>query len=230
MAKPQALPLPVNPMGNFIPIKFCGITSVRDAECAIAVGCDAIGLNFFPSSPRYVSPAKARQILCAVPVFTPVFGVVVNPKQKDLLALMEEVPRLSGLQIHGKIPAGIQKSRFPWLATLSIDSQESKSAIKKALNDFSRLPWQPMAVLVDAKIPGLHGGTGVTAPWELLSGLAFPLPLVLAGGLNPQNVALAIQKVYPNGLDVASGIEESPGKKCPQKMRDFVNNARGAIP
>ena len=200
-----------------IRIKFCGITAPDDAVAAVEAGADFIGLNFSAQSVRRVTLDQARSIIDAVPQFNCFTGVFVEQSSAGVDAIRREL----GL-------AHCQTYSTPWsagsIAAFRVRSADDIAQIRTLLASSPA----PMAVLIDSFVAGAMGGTGHTAPWELLAGQDFGVPLILAGGLTPDNVADAIRLVKPWGVDVASGIESSPGRKDVGKMRAFVAVVRDA--
>ncbi len=201
-------------------VKICGITRVKDLEVAIEAGASAIGLNFYPGSPRYLAPRQAQKMLDAIPALVEAVAVVVDIPAVEAQKLMDLHPGLTALQWHGA--ANIEfvlQARWirAWSVSQASDLSELETHLQKPL--VASLP--PKGILLDAKVKGLHGGTGKTLPWDLLKGWKAPAPLLLAGGLNPENVAQAVRDVRPFGVDVASGVESAPGIKDPAKIRDF---------
>jgi len=219
-------------------IKICGVTNLPDALAAADAGADAIGLNFYPKSLRYISRENASLILRTVPFEVARIGVVVNESVESLHQLMAELDgdRATGLQtiqLHGdEPPAFLAAVRAKYLIRARRFTDPGMSAIAADLEACEKMRRLPDAILIDAATPGRYGGTGTTVNW---SGLAdyrrwlHNVPLILAGGLTPDNVAEAIRIVRPHGVDVASGVESSPGKKDPAKVRDFVAAARDAF-
>lgn len=219
-------------------IKICGITNEADALAAAHAGADTIGLNFYPKSPRFIEPEIAWTILTAVPPQLGRVGVVVNENTETvnrlLLKLGSILPSgLQAIQLHGDEPPEILREiRAKHLIRARRFTEEGIAAIAADLEACDKMRRLPDAVLVDAATPGRYGGTGTTVSW---SGLAdyrrwlHNVPLILAGGLTPENVAEAIRIVRPHGVDVASGVESSPGKKDHAKVRDFVAAAREAF-
>lgn len=204
-------------------IKFCGITTAHDAEAAIAAGADALGLVFFPPSPRYISVPKAAEISSMVPAFVSVTGLFVNCDRgvvEDCLAHC----RLDLLQFHGDEDAGYCRSfGKPYMKAFRVKPGDDILARCSAYSDAA-------ALLLDAWHPELHGGTGLSFDWALLDALPTGLRrrLVLAGGLTPANAAAAVQKVRPWALDVSSGIESTPGHKNVKDMQAFAAAVRAA--
>jgi phosphoribosylanthranilate isomerase len=219
-------------------IKICGVTNVADALAAADAGADTIGLNFYPKSSRFIDASTATTILTLVPPDIGRVGVVVNEQTESLHRLMAELrqntsPGLHALQLHGDEPPGLLPTlRAKYLIRARRFTDEGIGAIAADLEACDKCGRLPDAVLIDAATPGRYGGTGTTISW---SGLAdyvrwlHNVPLILAGGLTPDNVADAIRIVRPHGVDVASGVEASAGKKDHAKVRDFVSAARDAF-
>jgi phosphoribosylanthranilate isomerase len=208
-------------------IKICGITNPHDAHLASELGADMIGLNFYVRSPRYISMARAWEILRAT-VACEAVGVFVNEPLGQVEKWLQGTGIISA-QLHGD-HAEIPPSAFRVFPAFSIRGENSLTEITAYLERVrSAHATDPPAILVDAHVPGMHGGTGKTAPWRLLAGFDPGVPVILAGGLTPDNVVEAIRIVRPWGVDVASGVESAPGQKDPEKMRRFIENARAAI-
>jgi len=219
-------------------IKICGITNVEDALHAADVGADTIGLNFYPKSPRFVDESVALTILQLVPPELSRIGVVVNEEIGALNRLITyfdtSAPSgLHGIQLHGdESPAYVAGVRSKYLIRARRLTDQGISAIASDLEACDRLRRLPDAVLIDSARPGQYGGTGTTISWAGLADYRrwlHNVPLILAGGLTPDNVAKAIRIVRPHAVDVASGVESAPGKKDPAKMRDFVAAAKAAF-
>jgi len=206
-----------------IQIKFCGITSPEDALFAVETGADLIGLNFSSHSVRRIDLVKARAIVRALPHFQNFTGVFVE-QSWDELASINRVLKLMYFQSYSSPWPAERFTPAGHIAAFRVQSAEDINGLH-ALLAVSR---KPMAVLVDSFVAGSMGGTGHKAPWELLVGWDFGVPLILAGGLTPENVAEAIRTVRPWGVDVASGIESSPGRKDAGKMKAFVGAVRAA--
>jgi phosphoribosylanthranilate isomerase len=208
-------------------IKICGITSLTDALLAAELGADAIGLNFYSLSPRYVDPETAGRIAQALPPTVEAVGVFVNERLADMKPLAGRAG-IQSLQLHGE-DAEISNPRpFQLVLASPVRDRDSVNAISDRLEQCRAQGWLPAAVLVDAHVPDSYGGTGVKAPWNLLADFRPCVPLILAGGLDSDSVAEAIRIVQPYGVDVASGVERSPGKKDRDRMKRFIDNARTA--
>lgn len=211
-------------------VKICGLTSVADALEAVAAGADAIGLNFYPRSPRCITPQLAAEISQAVGPQVVRVGVFVNAPTIEIRRLAADCS-LDAVQLHGdELPAAVRDlAGIPVVRAMRIANDLSDA--QRHLDQCQALAALPRTLLVDAAVVGQYGGSGRAAPWEILAarGPLCGLPLILAGGLHAENVAAAIAIVRPDGVDVASGVEESPGRKSPERMRAFVDAARRAL-
>jgi phosphoribosylanthranilate isomerase len=214
-------------------IKICGITNINDAEATAEAGADAIGLNFYGASPRHLSSDAARAIAQELTGNIKRIGVFVNAPADDICGICQDA-LIRTVQLHGDESPDVLRqlsARFDMIRACRLDArgitaiEENVRACSAAAG--SRL----LAVLVDGATAGSYGGTGRTVDWRQLSGheSRIEIPLILAGGLTPDNVAEAIHIVRPHAVDVASGVEASPGKKDHSKVRDFVAAAREAF-
>ncbi len=225
--------------GDMFRIKICGVTSTTDARNAAAAGADAIGLNFFPASKRYLPPEAAKEVAAAIPRGVLKVGVFVNAPAEFVCRESDRL-RLDLIQLAGhetpKYLAKLDGRTVMQVFRQQADRQVDFIAIREFLNEAKKLGCMPKLALVDTHTPGLFGGTGKTLNWAGVSGLwqlcssavrlcPTPPPLVLAGGLAPENILAAIQTVRPWAVDVASGVESSPGVKDPLKMRQFISAA-----
>jgi len=208
-------------------IKICGITRPQDAQLAASAGADFLGLNFYPPSPRYISAANARQILADLPASARPVALFVQLRWKDAIAAAHAL-NIPTLQMHGDLRE-TPPPAIAFLPAFPVKDAASLTRIREQLSVWHDAGISPLAILVDAHVPGLHGGTGTTAPWDLLADFDPGIPLVLAGGLTPENVGEAVRKVRPWGVDVASGVESSPGVKDAEKVRRFIENAKEAL-
>ncbi len=199
-------------------IKICGITRPQDARRAAEAGANMIGLNFWRGSKRFVSENQAREIVAAIPEGVVKVGVFVNPHPLVVSETIEEL-KLDRVQLHGDEHTDGWNSLRPEQLIRSVRVRD-ESSLKEAEG------WQADLFLYDA-YSDEFGGSGKRAPWHLLAQGA-RRPFLLAGGLNPGNVAEAIAAVRPDGVDVASGVESSPGIKDLRKLRAFIKNARAA--
>ncbi|QEG21824.1 phosphoribosylanthranilate isomerase [Mariniblastus fucicola] len=208
--------------------KICGITRTEDAVSTHESGADAIGLNFYERSKRFVSPELARTIAESVSGKIAVVGVFVNSTVADICEIVALVG-LSHVQFHGDEEPSI-------VAELKANQPETKSirAVRIMDNDFEKAQseidqWQDAgvdAILLDAASAGSFGGTGNQLDWDSIERLKISVPWLLAGGLNPDNVAMAIAACEPGGVDVASGVESGPGIKNATLVRKFVSESK----
>jgi len=207
-------------------IKICGITNAADARAAAELGADAIGLNFHPGSPRYVQPDAVEGILRALPPFIEPVGVFVNQPLRQIFETLNRIGRIRTIQWYGDKPELCDAYPFQLIPTFPVRDLDSLGTITGYLDLCRGLNKLPAAIAVDAHAPDQYGGTGRPIPWDLLAGFRPGVPLILAGGLTPENVAEAVRIVRPYAVDVASGVESVPGKKDPESVRRFIDNAR----
>lgn len=200
---------------------------MEDAAWVTACGADFVGLNFYPRSPRFITEQIARKIVNMLPKTTKPVALVVEQEWKDALELASTLG-IDRLQIHGDHREPPPHQALPFIPAFSVKDEASLTRIRDYLNVVRAGGVVPFAILVDAHVAGMHGGTGRTAPWDLLSDFDPGVPLILAGGLTPENVAEAVRKVRPWGVDVASGVESAPGIKDAEKVKRFIENAREA--
>ncbi len=201
-------------------IKICGITSVEDALAAIDAGADAIGLNFVPSSKRRLDREQAARIRQAVGARAEVVAVVADMSSAELMSLRAKTG-IEWLQLHGhEKPEALLALMPKAFKGVAVETEDDVASARLYSGD---------RLLTDAKVSGVLGGTGKTFDWGLVRRLAEERPLILAGGLTPENVGGAVASVRPFGVDVASGVESSdPRRKDALKMRSFVREAREA--
>jgi phosphoribosylanthranilate isomerase len=195
-------------------IKICGIKTVADALAAMDAGADMIGFNFYPKSPRYIGVGQCRDIMSVMRKYGHItyVGVFVNASVAAVRATMETCA-LTLAQLHGEETSEMLNSFYG-------KAFKAFRGVPESLNGFVRE--DAPAFLVDASIKGAYGGTGVRADWSAAAELAKHYPLLLAGGLTPENVTEAVRRVKPWGVDVASGVESAPGVKDAAKMKAFV--------
>jgi phosphoribosylanthranilate isomerase len=195
-------------------IKICGIKTVKDALAAMDAGADLLGFNFYPKSPRYIDVGKCRDIMSVMRKYGQItyVGVFVNASVEQVRATIETCG-LNLAQLHGDETSEMVRS-------LHGKAFKAFRGIPENLDGFAR--GAAPALLVDAAVKGVYGGTGATVDWNRAAELAKSYPILLAGGLTPENVAEAVQRVKPWGVDVASGVESSPGMKDASKMKAFV--------
>jgi phosphoribosylanthranilate isomerase len=201
-------------------IKICGITRTEDGLAAARLGADAIGFVFHPESPRYVTPDRAAAIASALPAFVTTVGLFVDAGEGEIRATLATVP-LDLLQFHGAEPPGFCV-RFgrPWIKAIAMAPGVD---LLQSAADYAG----SRGLLLDAFVPGMHGGTGTRADWSAIPG-SLPLPIILAGGLTPANVGEAIRVVRPWAVDVSSGVERDKGVKDHEKMAAFIRGVRDA--
>lgn len=215
-------------------IKICGITRREDATAAAAAGADAVGLNFYPPSVRYLPPEAAREVTADLPLSVWRVGVFVNATAAEIVRTAA-LAGLTAIQLHGDEPpefgaslAALLPAPLPILRAFRLKDAASLADVGAYLAA-GRVP---EAVLVDAHQPGSYGGTGHKVDWEMLAAFrpSPPWPsLVLAGGLTPANVAAAIRLVRPAAVDVAGGVESAPGRKDAAAVSAFVSAAAAAF-
>lgn len=205
-------------------VKICGITSVEDALSASELGADAIGLVFYARSRRCVSAARAAEIVRALPAFVSAVGLFVDAERGEVEAVLEQV-HLDCLQFHGSEGLAFCESfGRPYMKAVRVADSMSAIQITEKRREYS----SASAILLDAFEAGVAGGTGRTFDWtkarECSAGSG--APIVLAGGLGPDNVATAISELIPWAVDVSSGVEKQPGQKDPTKMKAFFEQVR----
>jgi phosphoribosylanthranilate isomerase len=209
-------------------IKICGVTTVEDALLAADLGADALGLNFYPPSPRCLDLGTAARILGELPPWVQPVGVFVNEPLAVIAERVRPLVRLRTIQWYGEDRETASRTGHGLIAGFAVRDADSLKTITTYLERCRAEGTLPGAVLVDAHVSGQHGGTGRTVPWDLLESFRPGVPLILAGGLTPDNVAEAVRRVRPWAVDVASGVESSPGRKDADRLRRFIANARSA--
>jgi len=215
-------------MNHRLRIKVCGVTTMDDADTAAMLGADAIGLNFYEGSKRYLTPNAAQVILRELPPFVEPVALYVNQPLKAVFQALNALGRIRTFQWHGTQRELCDAYPFQMIVAFPVRDRNDLAEVTRYLDTARSAGKAPSAVLIDAHVPGQHGGTGQRAPWQLLTEFKPPEPLILAGGLNPDNVAEAIRLVRPYAVDVASGVESAPGRKDAEKMRRFIANAHEA--
>ena len=199
--------------------KICGITRIEDALVAAEAGADAIGLVFYDKSPRAVDVRQARAILAALPPFVTSVGLFVNASRCFIGEVLDAVP-LDVLQFHGdETPEQCEGHGRPWFKALRVRPGDDLLAEARRFAG-------ARAILLDAYVPGMPGGTGERFDWSLIPA-DLPMPLILAGGLTPDNVTEAIASVRPYGVDVSGGVEAAKGIKDAAKVAAFIRRVRG---
>jgi phosphoribosylanthranilate isomerase len=200
-------------------VKVCGITSYADAEMALDRGVDALGFNFFPSSSRYIQPEDARRIIHRLPPFVVTVGLFVNVAQPDQVIQTARLAGVHVIQFHGDETPEYCRALADWPLIKAL--RVGPSGIPENLEEYA-----VQGFLLDAKDDLLFGGTGRSFDWSLAKDIQRVRPIILAGGLRPDNVREAIRIVQPYGVDVCSGIEISPGKKDPDKLKEFMSEVK----
>ena len=203
-----------------IQIKICGITAVEDALGCAAWGADAIGLVFFPKSPRYVTPDQAAGICSAVPPHVAKVGVFVNESFETILSMTERCG-LTAVQLHGRetpgLAAQLRENNIFVIKCLYVHGAPGIDQAEQ---------YNAPAFLVECSAGKLPGGNAMAWDWSAARGFADTYPTVIAGGLGPDNVAGAIFQAAPDAVDVSSGVEAAPGRKDTYKVRDFIYAVR----
>jgi phosphoribosylanthranilate isomerase len=200
-------------------VKICGITSAEDAAAAVDAGADALGFIFVPGTPRYVAPATAASVLERVPPFVSTVGVFVDQPLDELLRIVGAL-RLHAVQLHGQESAEYaRRMPVPVIRALRVRNAASLHAMDT---------YPAHAFLLDAYVEGRPGGTGVPIPWDVALRAKGTKPVILSGGLRPDTVGAAVRLVRPYGVDVSSGVEQSPGRKDHRKVREFIVNVHRA--
>lgn len=199
-------------------VKICGLTRPEDIDAAVASGADAIGLVFYPPSPRSVSIEQARVLAARIPAFVTVTGLFVNPALEDVEEVLNHVS-LDLLQFHGdESPAFCESFGRRWIKAIRV---REPGQIETAFDEYANAA----GLLVDAWDPQRYGGTGQSFNWELIP-RERPMPLILAGGLSSANVSGAIRQVRPWAVDVSGGVESAKGEKDATKLTEFFNEVR----
>jgi phosphoribosylanthranilate isomerase len=204
-----------------IRVKICGITTPADAIAAVEAGADFLGLNFSTHSVRRITLEQAKPIVDALDSFSGLTGVFVEHSWDEIDSINRDL-KLAHAQFYS---TPWPQERFTSAGLIPAFRVRSTEDVQK-IHVFLATSLKPQMIVVDSFVPGAMGGTGHKAPWELLAGQDFGVPLILAGGLTPENVAEAIHTVRPWGVDVASGVESSPGRKDASKVRAFVEAVR----
>jgi len=198
-------------------VKICGVTRIEDAIAAARLGADAIGLVFYASSPRCVSPEAAAQIVAALPPFVTAVGLFVDADPGEIRAIVQKA-QLDLVQYHGEeSPETCASIGLPYIKAIRMRPGTDVCA---AANRYR----EARAILLDAYHADLRGGTGTEFDWDAVP-RNVALPLILAGGLTPDNVTRAIAQIRPYAVDVSSGVEQTKGIKDAQRMEAFINAA-----
>ena len=202
-------------------VKICGIKTQKDAQAAINAGADYLGFNFYPKSVRFIEKSVCAEITSVLKREHPqvnLVGVFVNSPVDEIKDILQTC-HLDLAQLHGNETPETFAQLAPHAFRAFRGIPESNAGYERSVAPF---------MLIDAAVKGVYGGSGVTADWAAAAKLARQYPLLLAGGLTPENVADAVRQVQPWGVDVASGVESAPGEKDAGKMSEFVNAIRVA--
>jgi phosphoribosylanthranilate isomerase len=201
-------------------VKICGITRLDDAEAAVEAGANALGFVFWPKSPRFVDPYRAKAIVAALPPFVTAVGLFVNQPAEYVNGVAGLV-RLGAVQLHGD--ESVEDAALiarPIVKAIGLAAPNGSTAVG---------PWpRSVTLLLDTHDPDQRGGTGRTIDWTAAAGIAAMRRTILAGGLTPDNVAEAIARVQPFGVDVSSGVERSPGIKDRARLRALFESIHGS--
>ncbi|MHB8939422.1 MAG: phosphoribosylanthranilate isomerase [Thiobacillus sp.] len=201
-------------------VKICGITRLQDLHAACDAGADALGFVFYEKSPRHLSIASAAALLRELPPFVQSVGLFVNAEPAFIESVLQAVP-LDLLQFHGdETPADSARFGRPYIKAVRVNRETD---LLKCAADFDAA----CGLLLDAWVPGVPGGTGERFDWTLIPA-NLPKPVILSGGLTPDNVAEAVQRVHPWAVDVSSGVEISKGIKDAHKIAQFIAKAKDA--
>ena len=208
---------------DMIRVKICGVTSAVDALFALEQGADALGFNFVPGTPRCLEAQTAREIALRLPPFGTRVGIFVNEDTEKVEAISRNAG-LDGVQLHGdESPETCRRLREKGFRVIRGLRVRGPETLKEADH------FEECTLLLDAYSEGMLGGSGKTFDWDLACEIAKKRPVILSGGLNPENVEEAIRWVRPYGVDVSSGVEgQVPGRKDPERVRCFIENARAA--
>ncbi len=204
-------------------VKICGVTTLGDARYALENGADAIGLNFVPGTPRCLDTGVAASLVAALPPFGVRVGIFVDETPERVEAIFREVG-LDAVQLHGEETP----EDCSWLMDRGVRVIRAlRMKGPETIDEAARYP--ECTILLDAYVQGELGGTGKTFDWELARKLSASRPVILSGGLKPENVAEAIRQVRPYGVDTSSGVEgDTPGRKDLARVRAFIGNARSS--
>jgi phosphoribosylanthranilate isomerase len=198
-------------------VKICGITNLDDAHHAAACGADALGFVFYPSSPRCVDPEQARLIIAELPPLVTTVGLFVNEAPARIRQTVEFCG-LNTVQLHGDE----QPDQCCYAPCRVIKALR----LRPGMDDRIFSAYRVSALLLDAYVADQPGGTGRCCDWDRAKDIAVRHRVILAGGLNPENVAEAVRRVRPYAVDVSSGVEAKPGQKDPEKVASFIRMAR----
>src|SRR5215468_471356 len=203
-------------------VKICGITNAADARAAIRAGANLLGFNFYDKSPRHITEEEAVEVRSRLPKRVKAVGIFVNESPADVVALRQSL-KLDAVQLHGDEPPEAVAEIAPLVPVIKAFRVEPEFPLA-TLDEYSKA----FAFLFDAAHTGQYGGTGHTTDWDVARRASLSHRIILAGGLRVENVGAAIRIVRPYGIDVASGVESSPGKKDHGRLREFIQEVRRA--
>jgi phosphoribosylanthranilate isomerase len=202
-------------------VKVCGVTRLEDALLAAELGASAIGFVFWPRSPRFIDPGRAAAIARELPPLITTVGVFVDQPIEEVRRIAQRVP-LMAVQLHGSEPVEYARQLLqPVIRAVAVNDHFTTSSLDV-------IPAE-ITVLLDAHDPVRRGGTGQTIDWTTASQAAARRPVFLSGGLNPANIAEAITRVHPYGVDLSSGVESAPGVKDPARLRALFEAVAGTV-
>lgn len=205
-------------------VKICGITRITDAIAAAEAGADAIGLVFYPPSPRAVNIKTAQAIIAALPPFVSRVGLFVNAAPTQIESTLEHVA-LDTLQFHGdESPADCERYGLPYLKAIRMRPELNPITLEQTLQTYA----SAAGLLLDSYQPGIPGGTGTTFAWNRVP-RADHQRLIIAGGLKADNITTALQKAHPYAVDVSGGVEQAPGLKDPAKIAEFIQKVHAYV-
>lgn len=205
-------------------VKICGITNLNQALTIADLGADSLGFICVKSSPRYIEHQKIKEIIQSLNPQVKKIGVFVNISEKQIQELVEET-RLTGVQLHGsESPEFCRNLRqlLPSVELIKAIRVKNQASLLESKHYFNCVD----TLLLDTYDPKMHGGTGKTLNWEILTTFNIPIPWLLAGGLTPENIIIALEKVKPDGIDLSSGVEKSPGDKDLSKVAQLFANLK----
>lgn len=201
-----------------VKVKICGITNLEDALAAVEEGADALGFIFYPKSPRYISFQKAGEIVSSLPPFVSTVGVFVNEAEETIRQAAGEA-FLSLIQLHGEeSPEFCKNLGLRVIKAIRLSRTEDLNRVKT---------YSVQGILFDSYHEDQYGGSGKSFNLDLLRGFSAEMPVIVSGGLTPENIREVLHQVSPYAVDVSSGVENSPGKKNREKMKRFIQNAKG---
>lgn len=202
-----------------VKVKICGITNFEDAQTAVLAGCDMLGFVFYEKSPRYIRPDRAGDIISGLPGEVEKVALFVNEQKKTVIDILNQIKEIDILQFHGdETPDYCNAFNKRIIKAIRVKNKDSiKQMASYNVNFF----------LLDAFKKDVYGGTGENFEWKLAKDAkVYNVPIILSGGLNPENVKEAIELVEPYAVDVSSGVEISPGRKDPELIKRFIQEVK----